>query len=409
MEFELFPFDNPYRPSAGHPPPHLAGRDKQQAEFDQLLKQDRILTNLVLTGLRGVGKTVLLDTFKPRAQDAGWLWVGNDLSESASVNESTLALRIIADLAVVTAATPFDVKGQKKPMGFNAPLQLTLGATQGLSYDDLLRRYDQTPGLVSDKIKSVLEFVWGGLKDQGQRVIFSYDEAQNLADHAEKDQYPLSVLLDVFQSIQRKGIPFMLVLTGLPMLFPKLVEARTYAERMFRVMKLDRLTLGESREAVRKPLEKEHCPVSMNAASVDMICQESGGYPFFIQFICRDVYDIFISQIRAKRKPSNVPLEPIIKKLDTDFFAGRWAKVTDRQRDLLWVIASLSNPDGEFTVQETVEKAKKALKKPFSNSHVNQMLATLMAQGLVYQERRGTYLFAVPLMGPFILRTYEPH
>ncbi len=169
MEFELFPFDNPYRPSAGHPPPHLAGRDKQQAEFDQLLKQDRILTNLVLT-----------------------------------VNETTLALRIIADLAVVTAATPFDVKGQKKPMGFNAPLQLTLGATQGLSYDDLLRRYDQTPGLVSDKIKSVLEFVWGGLKDQGQRVIFSYDEAQNLADHAEKDQYPLSVLLDVFQSIQRK-------------------------------------------------------------------------------------------------------------------------------------------------------------------------------------------------------------
>src|SRR5437870_13498803 len=122
----LFPFENPYRPGAGHPPPHLAGRERQQQEFDQLLTQRTILTNLVLTGLRGVGKTVLLDTFKPRAQDSGWLWVGNDLSESASVSERSLALRIIADLAVVTATTPFDVKGAKKPLGLESPRQLPL-------------------------------------------------------------------------------------------------------------------------------------------------------------------------------------------------------------------------------------------------------------------------------------------
>jgi hypothetical protein len=362
----------------------------------------------VLTGLRGVGKTVLLDTFKPRAQEAGWLWVSNDLSESASVTESTLALRIIADLAVVTATIPFDVRGTKKQMGFGAPFQLTLGSRPGLSYDDLLRRYEQTPGLVADKIKGVLEFVWGGLKDQRQSVIFSYDEAQNLADHAEKGQFPLSVLLDVFQSIQRKGIPFMLVLTGLPTLFPKLVEARTYAERMFRVMKLDRLTPDESREAIRKPLEAENCPVALNDESVAVISDESGGYPYFIQFICKEVYDIFISQLRSKRKIGAVPVDPIIKKLDTDFFAGRWAKVTDRQRELLWVIASLDSADEEFTVQEIVAKAKKNLKKPFSPSHVNQILAALMTQGLIYQDRRGKYLFAVPLMGPFIVRTYRP-
>ena len=77
-------------------------------------------------------------------------------------------------------------------------------------------------------------------------MIFAYDEAQNLADSPARDQYPLSLLLDVFQSIQRKNIPFMLALTGLPTLFPKLVEARTFAERMFRVVTLDRLDEDDS-------------------------------------------------------------------------------------------------------------------------------------------------------------------
>lgn len=71
-------FTNPYRPGAGHMPPHLAGREREHAEFDQLLRQDPVLKNLILTGLRGVGKTVLLETFKPRAVAAGWHWVGTD-------------------------------------------------------------------------------------------------------------------------------------------------------------------------------------------------------------------------------------------------------------------------------------------------------------------------------------------
>ncbi|XRA10547.1 ATP-binding protein [Mycobacterium avium subsp. hominissuis] len=85
-------------------PPHLAGREREHAEFDQLLRQDPVLKNLILTGLRGVGKTVLLETFKPRAVAAGWHWVGTDLSQSASVSEESLATRILTDLAVVTSS-----------------------------------------------------------------------------------------------------------------------------------------------------------------------------------------------------------------------------------------------------------------------------------------------------------------
>ena len=88
MTKTLDKFENPYRPGAGHMPPYLAGRHQEYEEFDRLLEQTVILENMVLTGLRGVGKTVLLDTFRPRAIKSGWLWAGTDMSESATVTEA---------------------------------------------------------------------------------------------------------------------------------------------------------------------------------------------------------------------------------------------------------------------------------------------------------------------------------
>ncbi len=393
-------FDNPFRPGAGHMPPYLAGRDPERQEFERLLKQSPILENLVLTGLRGVGKTVLLDTFKPIAISDGWLWVGTDLSESASVSETSLATRLLTDLSVVTSSL---VLGQRSGAGFAGE-----ASDLTLTYRTLVGIYEQTPGLVGDKIKAVLEIAAAAVEKEGKRgVIFAYDEAQNLADSTDRDQFPLSLLLDVFQSLQKKGVPFMLVLTGLPTLFPKLVEARTFAERMFRVVTLDKLSPEDSREAILKPIEDAECPVRFNEASVDTVCEESGGYPYFIQFICREVYDVFIQQVEAQGEASGVPLEEITRKLDSDFFAGRWARATDRQRELLLAVAHLETSDGEFTVQEIVTKSAEVLTKSFSGSHVSQMLATLQASGLIYKNRWGKYSFAVPLFDRFILRNSE--
>jgi Cdc6-like AAA superfamily ATPase len=399
------PFKNPYRPGAGHMPPHLAGREREYKEFDRLLEQDEILENMVLTGLRGVGKTVLMETFKPRAMQQGWLWATADLSESASISEAALAQRLLADLALITSSLTVEEQQPANPTGFAAAAEPRLIP---LSHGVLASVYESTPGLISDKIKTTLEFAWQHLRQQEQRrVIFAYDEAQNLSDHAEKEQFPLSVLLDVFQSIQKKGIPFMLVLAGLPTLFPKLVDARTYAERMFRVVTLTKLTDEESREAILKPIEVAECPIKFHPDSVETISHESGGYPYFIQFICREVFDVFIQQ-HAEEKQASVPVDAIQRKLDADFFAGRWAKITDRQRELLWVIGNLDHPDEEFTIQELVEKAKQILTKTFSPSHANQMLASLAERGMIYKNRLGKYSFAVPLLGRFILRTYEP-
>lgn len=396
-------FRNPFRPGAGHMPPYLAGRKREELAFRRLLDQDIIFENLILTGLRGVGKTVLLDALKPVAIQHGWLWVGTDLSESTSVSERSLAIRVLADLAPITSTIVIGAE-QQLSMGFSgeeAITQARLGHTQ------LAAIYDAEPGLSSDKLKAVLTTVWSHLAAQGKRgIIFAYDEAQNLSDHSEKDEYPLSVLLDVFQSIQKKGIPFFLVLTGLPTLFPKLVEARTYSERMFHILFLSQLSNEESRDAILKPIEDSSCPVKFGESAVDLICRYSGGYPYFIQFMCREAYDAW-SQKAESGTPPRVPIEEIVTKLDTDFFSGRWHRATDRQRDLLTVIASLEHSDTEFTVQEIVSAARRSKAKPFSSSHVNQMLASLSKAGLVYKNRHGRYAFAVPLLGQFVRRQNE--
>ena len=97
-------FTNPFRPGAGHQPPYLAGRVEERGEFLRLLDQDTILENLTLTGLRGVGKTVLLESFKPYAIERKWHWIGTDLNESASISEDNIAIRLCTDLSKVTSS-----------------------------------------------------------------------------------------------------------------------------------------------------------------------------------------------------------------------------------------------------------------------------------------------------------------
>jgi len=386
-------------------PPHLAGRQTQRREFERLLDQDIILENAVITGLRGVGKTVLLETLKPVAVSKGWLWVGTDLSESASATEANLAIRLLADLSVVTSTV---VIGQRIPPGFGEP---SPPRTQALDYQTLTAIYEGTPGLLEDRLKVLLEQAWRGLQPQGHRgLIFAYDEAQNLSDNAGRDQFPLSVLLDVFQSLQRRDLPLMLVLSGLPTLLAKLVQARTFAERMFHVITLSKLGPADVHEAIDKPLNDADppAPVRFTSNAIDVIAKESGGYPYFIQFICREAFDSRLQQLKTGATPVGVPMEAITHKLDTDFFAGRWSRASDRQRQLLWVISQLPSSDGEFTVQEIVQRSAELLPRPFGASNVNQMLVVLSDRDLIYKNRHGRYSFAIPLLDRFVRRQFQP-
>jgi hypothetical protein len=391
---------NPFRPGAGHMPFFLAGRDDEKKQFQKLLDQTLIMENLVLTGLRGLGKTVLLETFKPMAIASGWLWAGTDLSESSSITEENLAIRILADISVVTSSILIGVE-EHTGMGLAASV---VRVEKRLDFQTLAQVFAATPGLISDKLKQVLEFVWEHIKQSGKRgIVFAYDEAQNLADHSAVKQFPLSLLLDVFQSIQRKGIPFMLALTGLPTLAPKLVQARTFAERMFRVITLDPLSEQETALAISVPTKGHR--VQFSRESVDLVWSITAGYPYFVQYVCRETYDVWVQCLNEGSAVAPIPVDGILRKLDTDFFSGRWAKATDRQRELLRIISRLPNSDGEFTVQDIVETDyNQSQAKRFTGSHVNQMLASLSEAGLIYKNRHGKYSFAVPLMGRFIQR-----
>jgi hypothetical protein len=159
----------------------------------------------------------------------------------------------------------------------------------------------------------------------------------------------------------------------------------------------------------RKPIEITKSSLTFSSAAVETIISESGGYPYFIQFICKEVFDAWIGRVQKGEAPS-VPTQAIIAKLDQDFFSPRWARASDRQQDFMKVIATLPNSDEEFSVQDIVMASKDWLKKSFSPSHTNQMLLALTEKGLTYRNRRGSYCFAVPRLSDFVRRqAWDPN
>src|SRR5437773_10974618 len=132
---------------------------------------------------------------------------------------------------------------------------------------------------------------------------------------------------------------------------------------MFHVMFLKQLSPTDAREAIVRPIIEKKTPLTFSNEVVDRIVQMSGGYPALIQFMCKEVYDVWIAKLSSGEVPS-IPESDIIRKLDNDFFSGRWANVSDRQRELLHVVAALDNCDSEFSVKDIGKGARKKLKKP---------------------------------------------
>lgn len=394
------PFQNPFRPGAGTQPPYLAGRKREANEFKDLLAQSPILKNLVITGLRGVGKTVLLEEFKSIALSEKWFWAGTDLSEAASISEQNLSIRIMTDLSTLVSsfAVPND---DKRSIGFSTSSEKV---ETKLTYTTLFSIYTAVPGLEADKLKYLLEFIWSVVKDKVKGIVLAYDEAQFLKDKAEDRQYPMSLLLEVISYIQRKQIPYLLILTGLPTLVATLSETRTYSERMFQIMTLHKLSDEETKEAINVPIQEKKCPVKFTDAGIFEITKYSSGYPYFIQFFCKETFDSVLQQINAGVETPHVTISDFVRKLDTDFYANRWSRVTDRQRDLLMVIAKLDNANEEFTTKEIVQMSEKMLEKSFSPAYVVNTLVKLTLVGLVFKNRRGKYSFAVPLLADYINR-----
>jgi type II secretory pathway predicted ATPase ExeA len=397
---QLETFINPFRAGSGQPPPYLAGRLDEQEELLRFLRQATVTENLILTGVSGAGKTVLLDSMKPYAQAEGWLWAGTDLSRLAGVAEEKLAERLIAALSIATRAIQVNIYMQES---IGIPAERIEPGLQ-LGHDRLMAEYRATPGMPADKLKAALRFFAPYFGRTGRRgMLFAIDEAQNLSAHGALGQASMALLLDTFQSLQGQNIPFQLVLAGLPSLLPQLTEARKNAQEMFRVVALKPLSEQESRDAVMKPLANAPPPSPFSDAAAASIVKHAGGIPYFLQFMAREAFDLW-NQRLSRDERLHIPAEEIVRKLDHEFFAPRWAGVTGRQRELLEVIAGLATAEAEFTIQDILAKSQAAPSEPFGRSHVNQLLTSLTHQGLVYKDRHGKYRFAAPMMAGFIRR-----
>ena len=152
-----------------------------------------------------------------------------------------------------------------------------------------------------------------------------------------------------------------------------------------------------------RPIEITQSTLTFAEMAIQRIMAESKGYPFLIQYICKEVFDAWIGKMTVSAVPSISMIE-IIAKLDQDFFAPRWNRATDRQQIFMQVIATLPNSNEEFSVQEITAASRELLKKAFNPSHATQMLGHLAEKGLIYRNRRGSYCFAVPLLANYIQR-----
>lgn len=377
----------------------LAGRRTEQDHFLRLLRQEFTTENILITGLRGFGKTVLLEDLRHMADAEGWLWVGNDLSESSSLSEERLALRILTDLANALSAV---LAKETSSAGASAISDAVdeLGPT---TFEALKSKYQSTPGMPTDKLKAVLGRI-GTLLVKGKMrgIVLAYDEAQCLSDHAQRDEFPMSMLVETVGALQKRdGVTScLLVLSGLPPVFDALVATRTYTERMFHVMQLGRLSRSETATALIEPMKPLspplHCPPELITKVLDLC----GGYPYLVQFFGRELVEAMLKN-GGVISTSQFPTPEVMDRLDAGLFAARWNKTSDRQRVFLKHIATREDINNrEFSAREIAAQSN----GEFDSAQASQMLSALQERGLIYRVRHGRYAFTVPMSETMIRR-----
>lgn len=400
---------NPFRPGAGQLPPVLAGRTMEERHFRSILQQRVVSQNILVTGLRGYGKTVLLSHIKKLSQKQNWLWVGNDLSESSSLTEDRLALRIITDIAETIGG----IVSRQNDAAFSSsilddldedPQENLLECHEGRIFELLKRHYERAPGLPSDKLKAVLLRCSSLASKAGASgIILAYDEAQCLTDHARRNEFPMSMLIETISALQKRdGVcPFLLVLSGLPQVFSALIETRTYTERMFHVISLDRLSRRDTYRALYEPLSEHIPPLQVTDDLLDKVITVSGGYPYLVQFLGKELVDGMLAN-GGMLHPEQFPSSEVIGRLESGMFAARWNRLSDKQREFLGILATRDTKrSNEFSAKDAQRLARG--NKSFSTSYANQMMQALCEKGMLYRVRHGRYAFTVPLAETMIL------
>ncbi len=386
------PVRNPYSPGAGSPPPALVGRDTQLDEIDvavQRLAIGRSAKSLMLTGLRGVGKTVLLREFGRTAESHGWIHVPTEAAENQCFVGSMAELTRKALLRLSAARRAG--KHVRRALGilrsFSARWNLPDGSELALSFDPIAGFADS--GALNDDLADLFTAIGKLAQTQNTGVLFTIDEAQYLS------QDELTSLIMSLHRINQDQLPFMIAGAGLPSLPSLAGEARSYAERLFSFPVIDNLPADEACEALRAPAADEG--VYWQSDALEHIVNLTDGYPYFLQEFGKQTWDIAegLDHITAADVEKAVPMA--VHELDTGFFRARIGRATEAERAYLAAMASLGpGPYASGSVAAAMGK---------TTTQVGPHRDTLIKRGLCYSPRHGIIDFTVPMFDRFIRRS----
>jgi hypothetical protein len=386
------PRQDPYTPGAGARPPELAGRDSELDAFEVLLdrlEQGQTGQSLMLTGWRGMGKTVLLERLEWQAQQRGWATVDAEIADGAPFppKMAQLARRALVSIAPESRWKEAGRRAAAVVQSFRLSVSPDGSVTAGLDVDAARGLADS--GVLEDDLTEVLVGLGQAAAEQGTGVVVLLDELQNLP------QEELSALLTALHKTVQRQLPLALVAAGLPRLRKQAGDAQSYAERMFRFPLLDVLPPAAAAAALAVPAEG--LGVAWEPAALDAAVAWTGGYPYFLQELGSAAWaaapgpPITAGDVRAA-------VSAVEDKLDQGFFATRVARATPVEVAFLRAMAAASD-DGTCPVAEVASTLHKSV------SQVAPTRASLLRKGLVRVPEPGTVAFTVPRFAAHLRRT----
>jgi hypothetical protein len=384
------PINNPYSPGAGSRPPALTGRDKELDSFRVLigrLKAGRSTKGLMITGLRGVGKTVLLTTFRDIAESDKFQTGLSEITHETDFKNlmARFARRIVLSLKPVEKLKDavWRAAGVLKAFSFKMPD----GSELGIDVDVVRGRGDS--GYLSDDLGDLFVALGEAAKERKTGVVVLLDEIQFLKNA------DLEALIAATHRVSQRNLPLTVVGAGLPQL-PRLAgEAKSYAERLFDFPKIDRLDPESAREALERPARDQKATYAPQATSA--ILEFTECYPYFLQEYGKHVWNVAKGPAITK-VDVEVARQRVITQLDENFFRVRVDRTTPAEKNYVVAMARLGK--GPYKTGDVSAKLKRL------TTTVAPLRGILINKGIIYSPSHGLTDFTVPQFDDFLRRNF---
>lgn len=379
------PIANPYTPNAGSRPHELAGRNGELEQFRVLvgrLKRGETEQSMIIRGLRGVGKTVLLNAFEDHAESEGFLTYYHELTPDTGLI-SQIARDVQSALARLKLTTRAATR-VRRALEHLATIRIT--GPEGIELAIDLRKADE--GTIAGDLAELLLAVGSAAQDKGSGVIFLLDEVQ----FAKEVEY--RALISGLHRATQRNMPISTTAAGLPQI-PRLTgQARSYAERLFTFPVIAGLDEQDARAALVEPARRQG--VSYETDAVRQALAWTRGYPFYIQQLGKHAWNLAAnSPITAKDVDAAIPVAQA--SLDTSIYEVRVQRATAEERRYMRAMAEL----GEGPYRSGVVAGKLARK----TSEVSMTRQHLIDKGLIYATEDYGYIdFTIPRFDEFMRR-----